>query len=82
MSLAKAVKELEKKQELEKSEVKCAYVKLLESMPKEDQETLLNLINVRKLATRVVVDLFVREGYRIGAPSINSHKNGSCRCTK
>ena len=82
MSLAKAVADLEKKKEVEKSEVKCAYVKFFESLPKEDQDTLHNLIHVRKLATRVIIDLLAREGYRIGAPSINAHKNKNCRCTK
>ena len=61
---------------------RCAYVKLFETMPKDDQETLLGWINVRKLASRVIVEMMAREGYKLGNESLNNHRYGRCRCSQ
>lgn len=77
MSLADQMKEAPKVS----SSVRCAYVKLFDTMPKDDQETLLELINVRKLASRVIVEMLAREGYKLGNESLNNHRFGRCRCS-
>jgi hypothetical protein len=59
---------------------KCPLGRLIERLTPDDQNTLLEAIK-KGTPTMTLVAALREEGYAIGEPSFNLHRQGKCRCT-
>ena len=59
---------------------KCPLGRLIEKLTPDDQATLLEAIT-KGTPTMTLVAALREEGWAIGEPSFNVHRQGKCRCT-
>lgn len=60
---------------------KCPLGRLIEKLNEDDRETLLAAIK-KGTPTMTLVAALREEGYAIGEPSFNIHRQGKCRCKR
>ena len=61
------------------STYQCPWVKMYNKLTNEDQEAI-NKALANNYATTTIITALRQEGYRIGEPSLNHHRQGKCRC--
>ena len=59
---------------------KCPLGRLIDKLTPDDQTTLLEALN-KGIPTTTLVSALREEGYKIGEPCFNVHRQGKCRCT-
>ena len=74
MSLEKAIEEVRYK-----ANDVCAFVRLIDSLSKEDKETLLQALE-NKVPDVTLASALRKEGWRVAEYSIARHRKGTCRC--
>jgi hypothetical protein len=60
---------------------KCAYVLMIEAMPKEEREALETAWG-KGYSQRIILRALRAEGYKTSNESITSHRQGNCKCPK
>lgn len=74
MSLEKAIEEVRYK-----GDDVCAFARLINSLDKEDKETLLKALE-NKVPDVTLASALRKEGWRVAEYSIARHRKGNCRC--
>lgn len=59
----------------------CAYQAMVDSMPKEEQETLAAAWS-KGYSQRIILRALRSEGYKTSNESIMGHRTGNCKCQK
>jgi hypothetical protein len=57
----------------------CTFTTLAEKLNDKDREALIKAIE-SGIPTSTIAHALRSEGYKIGEPTINAHRQGKCRC--
>ena len=59
----------------------CPFAILVEKLNEKDRKVLLTALE-KGIPGATLVSALRSEGYKIGAPAVNDHRRGKCRCGK
>lgn len=60
---------------------KCPFARLIETLPEEIQQLILNLAKNTEISHRAIHNALRKAGANIARETVSDHRNGRCICT-